>query len=59
VAEIASMHDVCRHTFASNFLAAQGEDATKQAMGHTAGSATLFRHYRRAVTRDAGAKYFR
>ena len=59
VAGISSMHDVCRHTFASNCLAAYGEEATKQAMGHTAGSATLFRHYRRAITREAGLKYFR
>jgi hypothetical protein len=51
-------NDVCRHTFASHFLAWKGEDATKNAMGHTAGSSTLFRHYRRAVTEAAGAEYF-
>ena len=51
--------DVCRHTFASNFLAAYGEQSCKSAMGHTAGSTTLFRHYRRAVTEDAGKRFFR
>jgi integrase len=53
VSGISEMQDVCRHTFASNHLAAFGEDATKQAMGHTAGSSTLFRHYRRAITRES------
>lgn len=57
-AEISEMQDVLRHTFASNFLAAFGEEATKQAMGHTQGSATLFRHYRRAVTAEAGKRFF-
>jgi integrase len=51
--------DVTRHTFASHFLAAYGEEATKQAMGHTEGSRTLFRHYRRAVVAAAGVKFFR
>lgn len=51
-------NDITRHTFASHFLAWKGEDATKNAMGHTAGSSTLFRHYRRAVTEAAGAAYF-
>jgi integrase len=59
VAGIAAWQDVCRHTFASHFLAAYGEEATKQAMGHTAGSTTLFRHYRRAVTQRDGLRYFR
>lgn len=58
-AGIAHLQDVCRHTFASHALAAWGEGEAKQAMGHTAGSTTLFRHYRRAVTKDAGEKYFR
>jgi hypothetical protein len=57
-AGIGDMQDVTRHTFASNFLAAFGEDAAKQAMGHTAGSTVIFRHYRRAVTEAAGKKYF-
>jgi len=56
---IAEMVDVCRHTFGSNYLAAFGEDAAKQAMGHAAGSSTLFRHYRRAVTKAAGERFFR
>jgi hypothetical protein len=51
--------DVTRHTFASNYLAAYGEDKAKAAMGHTAGSSTLFRHYRRAVTEADGKKFFR
>jgi integrase len=51
-------HDVTRHTFASHFLAWKGEEATKNALGHTAGSSTLFRHYRRAVTEAAGKAYF-
>lgn len=50
--------DICRHTFASHFLAAFGEDACKSAMGHTQGSQTLFRHYRRAVTVADGKAYF-
>jgi integrase len=55
---IADMQDVTRHTFASNYLAAYGETAAKQAMGHTAGSSVIFRHYRRAVTEEAGKKFF-
>lgn len=58
-AGIADKQDVLRHTFASNFLAAFGEDAAKQAMGHSKGSDTLFRHYRRAVTAAAGVEFFR
>lgn len=50
--------DITRHTFASNFLAAFGDHSAKQAMGHTEGSSTLFRAYRRAVTEKAGKKYF-
>lgn len=55
---IAGKQDVMRHTFASHYLAAYGEDATKQAMGHTAGSQTLFRHYRKAVETASGKKFF-
>jgi len=51
--------DVTRHTFASHFLAWMGEDETKAAMGHTANSSTLFRHYRRAVTKPDGVQYFK
>jgi len=57
-AGISGMKDATRHTFASHFLAAFGDHAAKQAMGHTAGSDTLFRHYRRAVTEAAGKAYF-
>jgi integrase len=57
-ADIAGKQDITRHTFASNYLAAFGEDATKAAMGHSKGSDTLFRHYRRSVTKEAGERYF-
>lgn len=50
--------DITRHTFASHFLAAYGEHEAKEAMGHTAGSSTLFRHYRAAVTREDGLAFF-
>lgn len=50
--------DEPRHTFASNFLAATSEDQTKSAMGHSAGSRTLFKHYRRAITEDQGKAFF-
>ena len=54
-------HDVCRHTFASNLLALNdgNEGPVKSALGHAANSQTLFRHYRRAVTKKDGEKYFR
>ena len=55
---MAGKQDITRHTFASHYLAAYGEAATKQAIGHTAGSSTLFRHYRAAVTEAAGKKFF-
>jgi hypothetical protein len=51
--------DITRHTFASHFLAAYGELAAKSAMGHSSGSTTLIRHYRRAVLEADGLKYFR
>ena len=50
--------DITRHTFASHFLVAFGEDAAKNAMGHTAGSRTLFKHYRRAVSEEDGKLFF-
>lgn len=50
--------DVLRHSFASHYLSATDEDRAKAAMGHTAGSSTLFRHYRRAVTQADGLAYF-
>ena len=49
---------ITRQAFSRNFLAAYGEHAAKQAMGHTAGSSTLFRAYRRAITELMGRKYF-
>lgn len=57
-AGISDMQDVLRHTFASHMLMWKGEDATKAAMGHTANSSTLFRHYRRAVTAEAAEEFF-
>jgi hypothetical protein len=57
-AGIGHMQDVMRHTFASHYLAWKGEDATKAVMGHTAGSTTLFRHYRRAVLPADGKEFF-
>lgn len=50
--------DITRHTFASHFLAAFGMDAARQAMGHSQTSATILRHYRRAVTEAAGRRFF-
>ena len=50
--------DEPRHTFASNFLAAHDEAQTKAAMGHSAGSRTLFKHYRRAITEEQGKAFF-
>lgn len=58
-AGIGHLQDVLRHTFASHYLAAFGEDATKAAMGHAANSSTLFRHYRRAVTEKDGKAFFK
>jgi integrase len=55
---IAGEQDILRHSFASHYLAATDEAQAKAAMGHTAGSSTLFRHYRRAVTRADGLAYF-
>lgn len=57
-AGISDLQDVLRHTFASHFLAAYGEEAAKRAMGHAAGSTTLFRHYRRAVSEKDGIAFF-
>lgn len=58
-AGIGHMQDSLRHTFASHYLAAYGEDAAKLALGHSAGSRTLFAHYARAVTKEAGLAFFR
>jgi integrase len=57
-ANLGREQDLLRHTFASNFLVAYGDDRCKEAMGHTPGSTTLFRHYRRSVVPAAGEKYF-
>ncbi len=57
-AGIGAGQDLSRHTFASHYLAVHGDQETKQVMGHTAGSDTLLRHYRRAVTKAQGMRYF-
>ena len=57
-AGIAGEQDILRHSYASHMLAATDEAKAKAAMGHTAGSSTLFRHYRRAVTQADGLAYF-
>ncbi len=57
-AGIGHMQDVCRHTFASHYLVF-GEDACKAALGHSASSSTLFRHYRRAVSEAQAKAFFR
>lgn len=58
LADILGKQDITRHTFASHFLAAFGEDDTKNAMGHAQNSRTLFKHYRHAVAKSVGVKYF-
>lgn len=58
-AGLGMLQDPTRHVFASHFLAAFSEDATKQALGHSEGSRTLFKHYRKAVTKADGEAYFR
>ena len=58
-AGIGHLQDALRHTFASHYLAAYGEDAAKAALGHAAGSRTLFAHYARAVTAAQGKAFFR
>jgi integrase len=50
--------DTLRHSYASHILAATSEENAKQCLGHAAGSQTLFRHYRRAVTQADGLAYF-
>jgi integrase len=57
-AGIAGEQDILRHSYASHMLTATNEERTKSSLGHTAGSSTLFRHYRRAVTQADGLAYF-
>lgn len=57
-AGIQAEQDITRHTFASHFLAAYGEKAAKDAMGHSANSRTLFRHYRKAIQEEEGKAFF-
>lgn len=58
-AGISHMKDVLRHTFASHYLMWKNEADCKSVMGHTANSTTLFRHYRKAVTKADAAKFFK
>jgi integrase len=50
--------DTLRHSYASHMLSATDEARAKSSLGHTLQSQTLFRHYRRAVTREDGLAYF-
>jgi hypothetical protein len=57
-AGISKEQDITRHSFASAYLVQFGEDRTKEAMGHTKGSDTLFKSYRRSVTEREARLYF-
>ena len=50
-------HDALRHGFASYFMAIEGEDATREILGHGSFD-MLFKHYRSAVRRSEGDAYF-
>lgn len=59
VAGIANRIDVCRHTYASYYLAAYGsEEKLKANMGHSRNSDTLFVHYRAATTPATAAQFW-
>lgn len=58
-AGVANRPDVCRHSYASYYLAAYGSvDALKANMGHSRGSDTLFVHYRAATTPEVAARFW-
>lgn len=57
-AGISHLKDVLRHTFASHYLMWKNEDECKSVLGHTANSTTLFRHYRKAVTKADAVEFF-
>ena len=50
-------HDATRHSFASYHLALNGEEATKNALGHGSYD-MLFQHYRTLVKKADGEEYF-
>ncbi len=51
-------HDAARHTFASNYLALHGADATVEALGH-GDYEMLFKHYRSLVKPKDAERYFK
>lgn len=58
-AGIANRPDVCRHSYATYYLAAYGStDSLKSNMGHSRGSDTLFVHYRAATTPEQAIAYW-
>lgn len=58
-AGIADRPDVCRHSYATYYLAAYGAvDALKANMGHSRGSEVLFVHYRAAATPELAAQFW-
>ncbi len=58
-AGIANRPDVCRHSYATYYLAAFGSvDALKANMGHSRTSDTLFVHYRAAATPKDAQQYW-
>lgn len=58
-AGVAGRPDVCRHSYATYYLAAYGSvDALKSNMGHSRGSEVLFVHYRAAATPEQAAEFW-
>ncbi len=58
-AGIANRPDVCRHSYATYYLAAYGSaDALKANMGHSRTSDTLFIHYRAAAPPKDAERYW-
>ena len=58
-AGIANRPDVCRHSYATYYLAAYGSpDVLKNNMGHSRSSETLFVHYRAAATPEQAEQFW-
>lgn len=58
-AGLADRQDVARHSYATYHLAKYKDRATLEAnLGHSSGSAMLFRHYRAAATPEQAAEYW-
>ncbi|MGZ0707263.1 tyrosine-type recombinase/integrase [Coraliomargarita sp. W4R53] len=51
-------HNAMRHSFASYTLVLKDENYTKEQLGHSERSRTLFKHYRSAATTKAAKAYF-